>query len=301
MNKILPLLLFVSLSFWSSANNQEDSLGLPGDNLDLYGVMELFKESSSLEDFEKAINTENKHINNLDLNGDDEIDYVKVFDKMEGDAHAIILQVPINETESQDVAVIEVEKTGNETAQIQIIGDEELYGEDYILEPKDENTNNKELRLSPSRQVVVVNVWFWPSVRFIYAPGYTVWVSTWRWRHYPNWWRPWRPVAWHIHHRRVVHYGVHYHRASIHRSASAHRIYKRNRTTSAVVHKRYERSHQARATRVKNNPQHVKKNSTEKRVEKNQKTKGQTDRSKAKTNRTKSPQQKASRPKGGKR
>src|SRR5687768_9439381 len=115
--------------------NLADSTGLPGDNFDLEGALELFKTSASLEEFEKQLNTESNSVNNLDLNGDGDIDYMRVLDNVKDSAHAIVLQVAVNESELQDVAVIELEKIGKESAVIQIVGDEELYGKDEIAEP----------------------------------------------------------------------------------------------------------------------------------------------------------------------
>lgn len=57
------------------------------------------------------INSEDNHVNNLDLNADGDIDYIKVIDKSDGDVHAFVLQVIVSETENQDIAVIEMEKT----------------------------------------------------------------------------------------------------------------------------------------------------------------------------------------------
>src|SRR5690606_33363692 len=48
---------------------------VPGDNFSLEGALELFKKSSSPEEFEKMLNTPDTKVNNLDLNGDGYIDY----------------------------------------------------------------------------------------------------------------------------------------------------------------------------------------------------------------------------------
>lgn len=222
-----------------------DSTGLPGDNFSLQGALHLFKNAASPEDFEQQLNTESNHVNNLDLNGDGEIDYVRVIDKADGDVHAFILQVPVSEKESQDVAVIELEKTGDTSAVLQIIGDEEIYGEQVIVEPDggEENVKGNKggtpdvVALDLTR--IVVNVWGWPTVRFVYAPVYRPWVSPWRWHYYPAWWRPWRPFswrAWHPYHR-------HYHRSFVvvhtHRVTRAHRVYTPVRTTSVTVRHRH--------------------------------------------------------------
>jgi hypothetical protein len=90
---------------------QTDSTGLPGDNFSLEAALDLFKNSASPEAFEKALNTEGNNVNNLDLNDDGDIDYIRVIDHRDGDVHTIVLQATISATESQDVAVIELEKT----------------------------------------------------------------------------------------------------------------------------------------------------------------------------------------------
>ena len=110
--------LFLSFNVQAQNDMEADSTGLPGDGFSLEAALDLFKKAGSLEEFEKMLNTESNNINNLDLNEDGEIDYIRVIDNMDGDVHAIVLQVPVSETESQDIAVIEIEKTGNETALI---------------------------------------------------------------------------------------------------------------------------------------------------------------------------------------
>src|SRR5687768_12228626 len=120
---------------------REDSTGLPGDNFSLEGALEMFKKAGSPADFEKLINTEGNNVNNLDLNEDGDIDYIKVIDNMDRDVHAFVLQVAVSETESQDIAVIELEKTGDETAILQIVGDEDIYGEQTIAEPDSGDEN----------------------------------------------------------------------------------------------------------------------------------------------------------------
>ncbi len=108
---MLVTTLFSVLQLSAQTEGQEEKLNLPGDNLNLYAVMKMFQESETLEIFEKKLNEEDNRINNLDLNGDDEIDYIKVLDEVDGDVHNIILQVALNDKEKQDVAVFTVEKS----------------------------------------------------------------------------------------------------------------------------------------------------------------------------------------------
>jgi len=207
----------------------------------------MFHQSSSVEEFEKLINTENNHVNNLDLNSDGDIDYIKVIDKADKDVHAFILQVAVSENESQDIAVIELEKTGNETAVIQIVGDEDIYGEEVIAEPAGDDKNEKTGNgRGPNYNDVftddipiVVNVWGWTSVRFVYGPFYKPWISPWRWHYHPAWWKPWHPLRWHVWH--PFHYGYHRSFAVVHthRVVHAHAVYKPFRTSSVTVRSRH--------------------------------------------------------------
>jgi hypothetical protein len=215
MISLILAALFTDGTTVIAQENQEDRLGLPGDNLNLYAVMKLFQESKTLEGFEKSLNNENNRINNLDLNGDNMVDYIKVNDYIDGDVHNIVLQVAVNERENQDVAVFTVQRFPNGQVQIQLTGDEELYGRDYIIEPiyDDENQN-----LTPNpgytggingRNIIVtrtspVMIASWPVIRFIYAPRYVVWRSPWDWSYYPSFWHPWQPLYWHYY------YGYHY-------------------------------------------------------------------------------------------
>lgn len=238
------------------AQSESDSTGLPGDNLDLFGVMELFKKSSSVEEFEKALNTESNEINNMDLDEDGSVDYIKVVDNADSGVHAIKLQIDINEKESQDVAVIELEKTGDETADLQIVGDEDLYGEDYILEASEEDNKTIEGKFGAgfnNSSIVIVNVWGWPCVRHVYAPTYVVWVSPWHYRNHPPYWKPWRPVAWRVHHGRAFRYHHHCRVVRQHRMVRAHRAYHRHRVHSAVYHQRHPNAHRNNGGGHKNN------------------------------------------------
>jgi hypothetical protein len=210
--------LFASGTTLMAQENQEENLGLPGDNLNLYAVMKLFQESKTLEDFERSLNDEKTNINNLDLNGDNLVDYIRVVDNIDGDVHNIVLQVAVNEKENQDIAVFTVQRFDNGQVQIQLTGDEELYGKDYIIEPNFDDANAGETTnpgyTGNTRTVNGQNVTYvrtttfeiaaWPLVRFIYLPSYSIWRSSWYWGYYPSYWHPWRPFFWHYY------YGYHY-------------------------------------------------------------------------------------------
>jgi len=225
MKKITYFFLFCLLLFAGKHINAQDNvkerLNLPGDNLNLFAVMNLFQESETLESFEKNLNSMDSKINNLDLNGDDQIDYIKVLDYAEGSDHTIILQVAVNENENQDVAVFTVQKDNNNQVKIQLIGDEELYGKDYIIEPNyGDNASSGETpnpgykgnvksvngNKLPADRFVRVEVSAWPLISYLFMPNYVVWRSPWYWGYYPPYWSAWRPYYW------DYYYGYHSHR-----------------------------------------------------------------------------------------
>ncbi len=236
MKKILMIAMWLSFSTGIAISQDiPESTGLPGDHFSLQGALDLFQKYDNPERFEEALNKENNHVNNLDLNEDGITDYVRVVSYKEDNIRIFILQALVSENESQDIAVIEIEKTKNDYATIQIIGDEEIFGEAIIVEPADISDNSKN-----NQTEVIVNVINWPMINYIYTPAYTVWVSPYRWSYYPTWYNPWRIYEYNRWHPLCVRYHTpHVRIVSTHRVIHAHRIYKPYRSTSVTVTKRY--------------------------------------------------------------
>ncbi|HKJ42217.1 MAG TPA: hypothetical protein VKA27_08980 [Sunxiuqinia sp.] len=223
MKKLLIISVFallISAVGTASAQSHPDGyLGLPGDNLDLYATMKLFQESETLEGFERSLNDVNLHINNLDLNGDNLVDYLMVDDYVDGNVHNIVLRDALNKHETQDVAVFIVQQFNDGSAQIQLIGDEALYGPNYIVEPiyaDSQETPNPGYIGNTGRPVVVTvtryEVATWPVIRFIYRPSYVRWQSSWTWGYYPSYWNPWRPLYWHTYYGYQTHFHNYYYK-----------------------------------------------------------------------------------------
>lgn len=244
---LIVLMLLIGSSRWLSAQNNNDYLGLPGDNLNLYAVMDLFRESETLEGFERSLNNPEAMINNLDLNGDQFVDYIMVFDYPDDDVHAIVLRVALNEKEYQDVAVFTVEKHRNGSVIVQLIGDEALYGPNYIVEPIYDETpnpgyvgNTTNVKTRKNKVTVVHTTYYevarWPLVVYINRPGYVVWRSSWYWGYYPEYWSPWTPHYWHYYHG--YHYGWHSHYHAYYRPWH-HKRYNRYQTNyyTSIRHK----------------------------------------------------------------
>jgi hypothetical protein len=251
MKHLLPgvlILLATSTLKVNAQDDNSDTARVPGDNFSLQGALDLFKKAGSPEEFEKLLNTEDSKVNNLDLNDDGNTDYIKVVGKRENDVQIFVLQALVSETESQDIAVIELEKTGSDNAVIDIVGDEDIFGEETIVEPDDSQDNAfnggfSMLAGGPNTEYsgngIVVNVWGWPCVRYVYAPSYVIWVSPFSWRTRPVWYRPWRPMAYTVYRPMRYRYRPHYAVVTTRRVVVAPRIYRPMRVTSVTVRTRH--------------------------------------------------------------
>lgn len=251
MKKLIVTALLLIIGFSSSALFSQNpaeatALGLPGDNLNLFAVLNVFQDSKTLEEFERAINFKDSNINNLDLNNDNLVDYISVLSYDEGDFHSIVLRVAVSSTEYQDVSVIEVSKNNSGRVIVQVIGDEALYGKDYIVEPSYSSTETPNPGYTDDQAVItrennysntVVYVDSWPIVGYLFSPSFSVYISPWHWGYYPRYYFPWSPILyynyWDIHY----HYyrSPYYRRVAYVRYPANYSYYQRRRISSRIV------------------------------------------------------------------
>ena len=136
LTTLLMTLMLMSSLLWAdqtvtvSANSSDISEGL-----DLKVVAKLFAEAKNLEEFETMLNNPDSAFCNLDLNGDGQVDYLRVVETGEGSKRLIVLQAVLAKDIYQDVASIYVEKDENEQVSVQVVGDEYVYGANYVIEP----------------------------------------------------------------------------------------------------------------------------------------------------------------------
>ncbi len=169
LTTLLMTLMLMSAALWAdekitvSANSSDISEGL-----DLKMVAKLFAEAENLEQFEMKLNNPDSAFCNLDLNGDGQVDYLRVVETGEGNKRLIVLQAILAKDIYQDVASIYVVKDEANQVSVQIVGDEYVYGTNYIIEP-----------VYVYRPVIYD--WFW-------GPAWVAWDSPWYWGYYPGWW-----------------------------------------------------------------------------------------------------------------
>ena len=160
------------------------------DGLDLQAVVQVLKDVKDAEALEQSLNDPELGINNLDLNEDGQVDYIRVVTEQEEDAHVIILQVPLEENEVQDIATIEVEKDEKGEVVMQVHGHVDVYGPDYYVRPVD------------------VHISVFPFVSWLYSPLYRPWRPHFYIGFYPKWYRPWRVVPVSVYRPRITGFGT---------------------------------------------------------------------------------------------
>src|SRR6187431_2781718 len=115
------MISLISVPVFSQTDGDTSALGMAGDNLDLYAVMDLFQKAKTIEAFEKSLNEEKTGINNLDLNLDKKVDFIKVETTKVDSSYTFTLQVDVTKKETQDVAAILLNKV-NGRISMQIVG-----------------------------------------------------------------------------------------------------------------------------------------------------------------------------------
>jgi hypothetical protein len=217
MKTNLLLIAFAALVFGScSAQNQTTVYAKNSDisdNLDLRAVASIFGESANLQDFERRLNDPKYQISNLDLNGDDQVDYLRVIESVEDRTHVVIIQAVLDRDVYQDIATIDVERDNYNKVSVQVVGNTYLYGDNYIYEPV--------YSVAP-----VIYTSFWVNN---YRPYY----STWGWNYYPTYYAAWSPYPIYRYRNNIgvyINVNNHYNYVTTRRSYRAPVLYASRRT-----------------------------------------------------------------------
>ncbi|WP_456313128.1 hypothetical protein [Pseudomonas shirazensis] len=183
------------------------------DNLDLRAVASMFGDSNNLQDFERRLNDPKYQISNLDLNGDNQVDYLRVIESVEDRTHVVIIQAVLDRDVFQDIATIDVERDNSNKVVVQVVGNSYLYGDNYIYEPV--------YSVAP-----VIYTSFWVTN---YRPYY----STWGWNYYPTYYTAWTPYPAYRYRNNVnvyINVNNHYNYVNTRRSYRAPAIYETRRS-----------------------------------------------------------------------
>lgn len=243
INLILAILLisagqiFAQNVYTVNADNYDIS-----DNLDLKAVAYHFGKSKNLKKFEKTLNDPKKRISNLDLNDDGYIDYLRVVEANEGNVYIVIIQAVLGVNLYQDVATIDVDVSNRHRIYVQVVGNEYIYGSNYIIEPVYD---------------------YRPDIYnyFRYA-NHSIWYSPYTWAYYPSYYRYRKPYNVYLYHRHVYHNYYHFdcrythHRNYVHYDNHHNKEYRND-----YQNKHPERSFNERNNGIENRTQLVERRS----------------------------------------
>lgn len=143
-----------------------------GDNLDLQSLGELVKQSNSAQEIEQKLNS-NGSINNLDLNGDGEVDYIKVNESNDTNGKGFIFLVDTPQG-SEQVATITLSQNGD-MGSVNIQGNPTYYGSTSYY------TSNHLVR-----DMMIMN--------YLYSGYHRPYYSPYRYGHYPSNYRSYRSI-----------------------------------------------------------------------------------------------------------
>ena len=141
--------------------------------LDLTAVAAAFAEARNIQEFEQLLNSPRYMINNLDLNHDGWIDYLRVIETYQGYYHALLVQACLAPGVFQDVATLVAERRAN-TLMVEVIGNRYLYGPNYIVRP-----------------TFVKRPPMWD---YYGRPSYSPWVSPYYYDYYPSYYTHPKPI-----------------------------------------------------------------------------------------------------------
>jgi len=155
-----------------------------GDNLDLQALGALVQKSQNAQGIEDTLNS-NGSINNLDLDGDGNVDYIKVTEYGSGNSRGFSFTVDLPNNQSQEVATIEINQNGN-NAQMNINGNQQLYGQN----------NSYQSHVSVSDLLIM---------HYLFS-SHSYYHSPYRYGYYPHYYHSYRRVPVRSYHSRVSPY-----------------------------------------------------------------------------------------------
>ncbi|MGI6455757.1 MAG: hypothetical protein ACOX5R_09085 [bacterium] len=155
------------------------------EGLDLQALAALAKQTKTPEEFEKLLNQPGS-INNLDLNQDGQVDYIRVteYGTNNEKAGGLSLSVDLDENQTQEIATIVTEKVNEQEAAVEIKGNEQIYGANQYYHAR-----------FPLTEMLLLS--------FLLDRDRDPWLSPYRYGRYPSWYKTYTPSPWSTYSSRV--------------------------------------------------------------------------------------------------
>jgi hypothetical protein len=155
--------------------------------LDLEAVLAAFKEAPNAEEFEKTLNDSASGLNNLDLNADGKVDFIKVTEYGNGkDVFGFALTTEPEAGQEQEIAKIELFKEG-EQVQAQVLGNQQIYGPNYGF-------------------MTAMNIAQIAMLAYLISDMHRPYRSSYRYGYYPSYYRPYNYVPYNSYRSRTDRY-----------------------------------------------------------------------------------------------
>jgi hypothetical protein len=180
--------LVSSLISWGHAQDRVIVVSSPPgleSGLDLQAVAEAFKDAKDLASFEQMLNNPASGLNNLDLNQDGQVDFLRILEEEAEQGKVIVIQAVLGENTYSDVAYIDVQRDDKGEYRVQVRGEPELYREPVYYVPATVEVN---------RSPIVVN---------LFDPYYERYHSPYSWGYYPSWYVSFSTVRYGFYRARV--------------------------------------------------------------------------------------------------
>jgi hypothetical protein len=137
--------------------------------LDLVALGELLKKTKDAKTLEEDLNKEGS-INNVDLDGDGKVDYLKVTEYGSGNERGLSITDEVKKGETQEIATIQIAKDNDKQASVNIQGNQDIYGPSASYHSSFGFTD-------------------FLLMSYLFAP-HPYYYSPWGWGYYPGWYRP---------------------------------------------------------------------------------------------------------------
>ena len=130
------IFLIVISFLWPSSGDKNYNVNVQstvyaGEGLDLATIGSLLKKAENATELERLLNDPATGVNNLDLNEDGKVDYVKVTEYGNDKSKGFSLTVEPIAGEVQEIATINIEKSGDDKAEVEVRGNEQIYGQNH--------------------------------------------------------------------------------------------------------------------------------------------------------------------------
>jgi hypothetical protein len=156
--------------------------------LDLQALGEMVKKSPNPAKLEEELNKPGS-INNLDLNNDGKVDYIKVTESGSGNTRELKFLDQMPDSTDTEIATVKIDKGTDNQATMDISGNQAMYGDNY----------NYHSGFSVG-EVLLMAYLFSPHMPY-YSP--------WGFYHYPGYYRSYAPVPMVSYRRTVTTYNSH--------------------------------------------------------------------------------------------